>query len=1634
MGKFRTVQHCSHSAGNEQNVRISRYLCYGTERGELDCLRVMDPGEHERDIPVWFSGTQRWMAGLTRRTTCDDVIYAILYSSGLHEAEATENYAIFEKWREVERPLSSRTKILKVWASWGEEQPNVSLSMRSLNEYFLPGESSLYMRSRRRHKKQSRQRSSRHSPTCKCRDRRSCGECCRLKSLEHLVKQVVNQERRLQDLTDHIVDTDRLIEKHEARIHEHRVLKNGLDYVQDSYLNSHSSGSGSSSSVDSASLSVATLDLNEASAVFPQSSLAELDVCRDRRSCGECCRLKSLEHLVKQVVNQERRLQDLTDHIVDTDRLIEKHEARIHENRVLKNGLDYVQDSYLNSHSSGSGSSSSVDSASLSVATLDLNEASAVFPQSSLAELGEVTRMCDQLTHLELRLCVERAKEEELDQEVGRLRQELGPGEREGEADSPGLEEARVELLRAVTSHVTQEYNERMLDRRMESCLAEVQDRAAFLQALQSQLAEVESRLAPSTGSGSVRSDSDTPTNPPDGLSSDSDTDVFVRSQQPQPPQLQQQQQQPQLQQQPQHFHEPTNQQKRDFFEYTTHDNSRSSPNQAHYRSVALGDKHTPRTGLHDTPLLETANQSCRGPSKDPTTNKSLTGRGRFARDPIRRGAGFTAHTIPNAKDQHLSSAHIDTRSSRNADLENKGDYSGTVFLQSGVAGKSYLPVAGSGNCYSVTSGRENINIDRANIGRSGEMDGSEENNALRVGQSSEAANVQPPNIATPEPGLDRTGQYVAKGGPGRGDWTHGARRLPGGARTLQGNAGNSVGSCGDISSLATAPSSHWLEGPSRDARSGRERRQGVQSLAHRRSRSADRDRVHPMLQSQSAKNNTENNTAELGQSRERDYNNRGYNSEEDEIYKDSHRLGVSLVENTHFPNKEKLRKEPNNVDVSISNSFYSGISDAPGAHTVSSTQRGNNGDKGLLNLHHNSTIHTSNKDSSSQNPDSGHGYFSVFEQTKPSRRRNTQGIPNKAQNRSTGFIFRVAKTDRLDTPHANNDAAGKGSEKSVPRNGYSLGTVHDLGVVGLTDVQDSVPRNGAQFVQRIAGNSQSKQGPNSSTPVGNNLSAQPQTRTGLSSHNDARAISSEKRTECSSSQNDRMENKQRQRETANANHTKTAPITNTQTDPSRGALYHILSQKFNASKEKIRLNSNQDAGKDQRPGLPASGLFENLTSAKQSHNQERSSDGVGAVASNESPKINSGPLNQRRQKPLPSSSSVSSSASGSTTADQNFGQIPNGLAPINSSHNSTPHVASDTRTPSHGTNRNPQHSAPMLYSFQDAGSNSIPKQNYNQYKQQNPQYNHQQLQQQTDKPAYLYQQSQQPRTYYPHNQNQQQSLPNQPQSLPNQTQSLPKQHQSHPNQQHGLPNQEHSHPNQQQNHLNQQYNHSHHHQYQHQQQQQVYHQQNRPVPNGYHRNQDHPALNHQGEATTPPPNPETTTTTPHRRSALNPHFYDMNKTGETKLHPPEQAPNSQNSKKPNMNGTAELIDYQHNHHKDADNNTRIISYLQKSNSGFLESLKSGPSLPQSFRSPASSNSLKVTDANPARVTATGTAGGFSPAVSSAMMHSGMKSDQFLDLSEPRKTSKAKMEDSNDSDTGLSSMHSDETANMETLV
>lgn len=88
-----------------------------------------------QEIPIWIKGEQRFISGVTEQTSCLEMIEALLIDEGIIKNDSNNNatntgfkvneYVITERWKRVEQILDGRTKILKIWREWGEEQPEV---------------------------------------------------------------------------------------------------------------------------------------------------------------------------------------------------------------------------------------------------------------------------------------------------------------------------------------------------------------------------------------------------------------------------------------------------------------------------------------------------------------------------------------------------------------------------------------------------------------------------------------------------------------------------------------------------------------------------------------------------------------------------------------------------------------------------------------------------------------------------------------------------------------------------------------------------------------------------------------------------------------------------------------------------------------------------------------------------------------------------------------------------------------------------------------------------------------------------------------------------------------------------------------------------------------------------------------------------------------------------------------------------------------------------------------------------------------------------------------------------------------------------------------------------------------------
>ncbi|XP_068225397.1 LOW QUALITY PROTEIN: ras association domain-containing protein 10-like [Palaemon carinicauda] len=196
----------------------------------------------EVEIGVWVEGVQKWVTGVTRRTTCHDVIKALLRAQQNARIDDSDvnHYVIVERWRKVERPLDHEQRILKVWRTWGEAVGEVRFSLRRVRD----GDSCLSSgggnssigrpeRSRRRHK----WRHAHHSPKETVHPKKLAREDPKFcETMERLMRLVVAQGETIQTQLRRLQEREHQIEQYEQQMHLLRVQNLGTDYLLHSYL------------------------------------------------------------------------------------------------------------------------------------------------------------------------------------------------------------------------------------------------------------------------------------------------------------------------------------------------------------------------------------------------------------------------------------------------------------------------------------------------------------------------------------------------------------------------------------------------------------------------------------------------------------------------------------------------------------------------------------------------------------------------------------------------------------------------------------------------------------------------------------------------------------------------------------------------------------------------------------------------------------------------------------------------------------------------------------------------------------------------------------------------------------------------------------------------------------------------------------------------------------------------------------------------------------------------------------------------------------------------------------------------------------------------------------------------------
>ncbi|XP_025030888.1 ras association domain-containing protein 10, partial [Python bivittatus] len=176
-----------------------------------------------------------------------------------------QSYCIVEKWRGFERILPNKTKILRLWAAWGDEQENVrfvlvrseaslpntgprSAEARVVPSRDSPGRHGLGVTARASlalsQERQRRVVRKAFRKLAKINKRKGqpqleeppAKEAPAAERMETLVHLVLSQDHTIRQQVKRLRDLDREIDRYEARIHFDRMKRHGVNYVQDTYL------------------------------------------------------------------------------------------------------------------------------------------------------------------------------------------------------------------------------------------------------------------------------------------------------------------------------------------------------------------------------------------------------------------------------------------------------------------------------------------------------------------------------------------------------------------------------------------------------------------------------------------------------------------------------------------------------------------------------------------------------------------------------------------------------------------------------------------------------------------------------------------------------------------------------------------------------------------------------------------------------------------------------------------------------------------------------------------------------------------------------------------------------------------------------------------------------------------------------------------------------------------------------------------------------------------------------------------------------------------------------------------------------------------------------------------------------
>lgn len=201
---------------------------------------------------------EKLVFGVSKRTTCADVVRVLLEDQNLQGGTGALSGSprIVEKWRGLQRVLPDRTKILRLWEAWGDEQSNVKFVLargeaswavrraRSAEARVVlskqnpsgPAQATVRGVSPEKQRRVVRKAFRKLEKINRKEKKRAQNDASSAERMETLAHLVISQDLTVRQQIQRIAELDAEIESREARVHLDRIKRHGINYVQDTYL------------------------------------------------------------------------------------------------------------------------------------------------------------------------------------------------------------------------------------------------------------------------------------------------------------------------------------------------------------------------------------------------------------------------------------------------------------------------------------------------------------------------------------------------------------------------------------------------------------------------------------------------------------------------------------------------------------------------------------------------------------------------------------------------------------------------------------------------------------------------------------------------------------------------------------------------------------------------------------------------------------------------------------------------------------------------------------------------------------------------------------------------------------------------------------------------------------------------------------------------------------------------------------------------------------------------------------------------------------------------------------------------------------------------------------------------------